>query len=256
MWRLAVGDTLPISAPQSFFSLDLTAPGYLLIAGGIGITPLVSMVQQLTLQLGQRQAAAHARGEALATPPVPVQMLYGARSVDELAYLDVLQAALGDALTVYVGGAPVDFERAISRLAPGGQVYTCGPVPMLEAVKAAWAVSARPVSDLRYETFGSSGKFAAQSFRLKVPRHGLDITVGTDSTLIEALEMAGIACLSDCRRGECGLCVTDVLSIDGQIDHRDVFLSEHEKRSNQRLCICVSRAVGTVTLDSAYRPDR
>ncbi|WP_430407680.1 2Fe-2S iron-sulfur cluster-binding protein [Hydrogenophaga sp.] len=61
--------------------------------------------------------------------------------------------------------------------------------------------------------------------------------------------------MSDCRRGECGLCVMDVLSLDGQIDHRDVFLSEREKRENTRICACVSRVVGSVTLDTAWRAE-
>ena len=61
--------------------------------------------------------------------------------------------------------------------------------------------------------------------------------------------------LSDCRRGECGLCAMDVIAVDGEVDHRDVFLSEHEKKSATRICACVSRAVGTLTLDSAYRAE-
>jgi vanillate O-demethylase ferredoxin subunit len=126
---------------------------------------------------------------------------------------------------------------------------------MLEAVKRAWQNAARPAPDLRYETFGNSGRFATQAFQVKVPRHGLEITVDAGRSLLEALESAGVACLSDCRRGECGLCVTSVLGVDGELDHRDVFLSEHEKQSNTQMCICVSRAVGRVTLDSAFRPD-
>lgn len=241
MWHLGVGDRLSISTPQSHFPLDTSATGYLLVAGGIGITPLVLMAQRL--------GALHRK------TGVPVRMLYGARSEAELAYLPLLQDALGDALTVFTGNAAVDFEGAIAALPVGAQVYTCGPVPMLEAVKRAWHSAQRPVADLRYETFGSSGKYPAQTFQLKVPRHGLDMAVTTGSTVLEALEAAGVACLSDCRRGECGLCVTDILDVQGEVDHRDVFLSEHEKQSNTRICICVSRAVGTLTLDTAYRPD-
>jgi vanillate O-demethylase ferredoxin subunit len=73
--------------------------------------------------------------------------------------------------------------------------------------------------------------------------------------LLDALESAGVETIFDCRRGECGLCAMDVLALDGEIDHRDVFLSEHEKQGNQRICACVSRVVGAVTLDSSYRPD-
>ena len=90
---------------------------------------------------------------------------------------------------------------------------------------------------------------------MRIPRHNLAITVAAGSTLLEALEGAGVQTLWDCRRGECGLCAMDVLAVDGEIDHRDVFLSEHEKQAGSRICACVSRAVGTITLDSAWRPE-
>ncbi|MCY1375767.1 Phenoxybenzoate dioxygenase subunit beta [compost metagenome] len=91
---------------------------------------------------------------------------------------------------------------------------------------------------------------------MRIPRHDLSITVPADCTLLDALDAAGVQTLSDCKRGECGLCAMDVLAVDGEVDHRDVFLSPHEKQASTRICACVSRAVGTLTLDSAYRPDR
>ena len=126
---------------------------------------------------------------------------------------------------------------------------------MLEALKRAWQAAGRPIADLRFETFGSSGRLATQSFEVRIPRHDLTITVPADCTLLDALDAAGVQTLSDCRRGECGLCAMDVLAIDGEIDHRDVFLAEHEKHEGRRICACVSRAVGTLTIDSAWRPD-
>jgi vanillate O-demethylase ferredoxin subunit len=134
-------------------------------------------------------------------------------------------------------------------------MYVCGPVPMLDAARHAWEAAGRPAADLRYETFGNSGRFAPQAFRVRIPRHTLDIMVPAGCSLLDALEQAGVEAVSDCRRGECGLCTLDVLALDGEIDHRDVFLSEHEKQGNTRLCACVSRVVGSVTLDSSYRPD-
>ncbi len=242
LWRLTLGDRLNVGVPQNFFPLDTSAPAYLLVAGGIGVTPLVAMAQRL--------------GQLHRQTGVPVRLLYGARSKDELAYLHVLQQALGEeAVTVDATGSGLDLPTAIAELPRGGQVYTCGPAPMLEAVKRAWHAAGLPLQDLRYETFGSSGRLPTQSFQVKVPRHGLDITVAAGSSLLEALESAGVACLSDCRRGECGLCVTSVLGLEGELDHRDVFLSEHEKQRNDRMCICVSRVAGSVTLDSAYRGD-
>lgn len=239
MWQLEVGDRLQVSEPQNHFPLALDAPAYLLVAGGIGITPLLLMAQTLS----QRQA--------------PVRMLYGARSTAELAYLPELQTALGDRLQTAVAeqGEQLDFAAGIAALPAGAHLVVCGPVPMLDAARRAWAAAVRPAADLRYETFGSSGRLAPQAFRVQLPRHALDITVPADGSLLDALEAAGVQTIFDCKRGECGLCTLDVLAVDGEIDHRDVFLSEHEKSNNTRICACVSRAVGTITLDSAWRPD-
>lgn len=239
MWQLAVGDRLQVTAPQNYFALDLNAPAYLLVAGGIGITPLVSMAQTL----GQRGAA--------------VRMLYGARAQAELAFLPLLEAAVGDGLQSFVGerGEQIDFACEITALPQGAQMYICGPVPMLDAARRAWAAAGRPLADLRYETFGNSGRFAPQAFRVQIPRHQMDIMVPADCSLLDALEMAGLQTISNCRRGECGLCTMEVLSVKGEIDHRDVFLSDHEKQTEKRMCICVSRVVGEVTLESAYRPE-
>jgi vanillate O-demethylase ferredoxin subunit len=76
--------------------------------------------------------------------------------------------------------------------------------------------------------------------------------------VLEALEGAGVDVLSDCKRGECGLCALDMLRVEGQVDHRDVFLSGAEKEHGRRLCTCVSRVAGPgalLVLDSAYRSD-
>ncbi|MBX3586921.1 MAG: oxidoreductase [Ramlibacter sp.] len=236
MWQLAQGDRLRISEPQNHFALAWDAPAYLLVAGGIGITPLVGMAQALA-----------ARGAG-------VRMRYAARDAAELAYAHELGACLGDALQT-VTGRRIDFAAEVAALAPGAQMYVCGPAPMLDAARQAWADAGRPQADLRFETFGSSGHLAPQAFRVQIPRHRLDITVPADCSLLDALESAGVQTLSDCKRGECGLCAVDVVAVDGTIDHRDVFLSEHEKQANRRICACVSRVVGSVTLDSAWRAD-
>jgi vanillate O-demethylase ferredoxin subunit len=186
-------------------------------------------------------------------------VLYGARTENELVFAQDLAASLqgvsSAALQLHSGPAPIEFAREINALLPGGQLYACGPVPMLEALKLAWSQAGRPAADLRFETFGSSGRLPTQAFRLQVPRHDVDIMVPSDTTLLEALEQAGVPTIADCRRGECGLCAMDVLSVQGEVDHRDVFLSPQEKAACKRICVCVSRAVGSITLDSAWRPD-
>jgi vanillate O-demethylase ferredoxin subunit len=239
MWRLNVGDRLRITPPQNHFPLDLSAPAYLLVAGGIGITPLVLMAQTLV----QRGAV--------------VQLLYGARTEAELAFSPLLTTSLGDRFKTFVTakGETIDFEASIATLPLGGQLYICGPAPMLDAARRAWALAGHPPANLRFETFGTSGRLAPEAFEVHIPRQNVQLRVAADETLLDALEKAGVQSLSNCRRGECGLCAMDILAIDGEIDHRDVFLSDQEKQENKRLCICVSRVIGTVTLDGAYRPD-
>lgn len=239
MWQLAPGDRLKITEAQNFFPLDLSAPAYLLMAGGIGITPLVSMAQTLA-----------ARGAT-------VRLVLAARTEDEWAFASELRDALGDRLHLVSAASAqtVDFAGEIAALPTGAQLYFCGPVPMLDAARLAWTTAGRPAADLRFETFGSSGRLAPQAFKVQIARQNIEIDVPADCSLLDAIEMAGVQAMSGCRRGECGLCALDVVALDGEIDHRDVFLSEHEKLGNQRICPCVSRVVGRITLDGAYRPD-
>ena len=239
MWRLQAGDRLRITAPQNHFPLDVTAPGYLLVAGGIGITPMVLMAQTLA----QRSAN--------------VRMLFGARSQAELAFYDVLRELLGSSLQTAQADQDeqLEFDKEIAALPQGALMYVCGPLPMLDAARAAWARAGRPLADLRFETFGSSGRFAPEAFQVLIPRHHLNTTVDAQASLLETLEGVGVQAMYGCRRGECGLCAMNVLALDGEIDHRDVFLSEHEKTANQRICVCVSRVLGSVTLESAYVPE-
>lgn len=234
MWQLQVGDTLQISDPLNKFSLDLTAPAYLLIAGGIGITPLLSMAGLLA----QRGAN--------------VAMLYGARDAQELAYLDELRSTLGNRLHIALSRS-MDVSSAIAALPEQAQTYVCGPTGMLNAVRAVWLAQQRSASLLRFETFGSSEN--ARAFTVKLPRHDLSFEVSPQLSLLDALEQQGVAALSGCRKGECGLCILPVLALEGSIEHRDVFFSQHEKQSNAQICVCVSRVNGIITLDSAYRPD-
>ncbi|MEP6876532.1 MAG: PDR/VanB family oxidoreductase [Burkholderiales bacterium] len=240
MWSLETGAELNVGEPNNHFELPLTAKQYLLVAGGIGITPIVGMAQMLS-----------ARG-------ADVRMLYAARSAAEFALKDVLDSALGERLQTFAddAGQRIAFADEIARLRPDALLLMCGPLPMLDGVRAAWAQTDRPPANLRFETFGNSGAAANEAFWVKLPRHGALLQVPADRTLLDVLNDAGIDTLFDCRRGECGLCAVDVVEAHGRIDHRDVFLSAHEKQANQRLCACVSRVSGGgLVLDSAYRPD-
>ncbi|WP_414474069.1 PDR/VanB family oxidoreductase [Microvirga sp. M2] len=238
MWNLAPGAHLTISTPGNHFPLSRGRPEYLLLAGGIGITPVFTMAL------------------ALAEAGARFRLLYACRRRQDLAFADELRERIGDRLEVFLdeAGERVDLDAQIARLAPEGELYVCGPIGMLEAAKRAWRKSGRPVDRLRFETFGNSGRFASQPFTVKIPRLGRELTVLQNQTMLDALEAAGIAMISDCRRGECGLCALHILDVDGVVDHRDVFFSDDEKSENGKLCTCVSRVAGTsITIDTADR---
>src|SRR5262249_3964223 len=238
MWSLQPGGQLTMSTPGNHFELNRHAPEYLLIAGGIGITPIFTM----TLAL------AHAGAK--------FRLLYACRRRQDLALADELSRAIGDRLGIFIDedGGRIDLDGEIAKLAPGGELYVCGPIGMLEAAKRAWAASGRPVDQLRFETFGNSGRFASETFTVRIPRLGREIVVSAHETMLDALEAAGIDMIFDCRRGECGLCALPILSVDGTVDHRDVFFSDDEKASNAKLCTCVSRVVGgSITVDTGDR---
>lgn len=239
MWSLREDAQLTISSPRSHFAIDYGRPDYLVIAGGIGITPMVGM--------------AH----ALARSGAPLRMMYGARRRDELAFADDLRAVLGDRLQTFVSGEGqrLDLRAALSSLAPGGIAAVCGPLPLLDEARKLWREFGRPHADLRYETFGSSGTLAAEPFRLRIAQSGEEIIVPETQSILDALEDAGIGVISDCRRGECGVCALNIVAVDGAVDHRDVFFSDHQKQENNKLCACVSRAIGTITVDTLLRPD-
>jgi len=238
MWSLKPGAQLTISTPGNHFDLGRGRPEYLLLAGGIGITPIYTMAI------------------ALADIHADFRMLYACRRREDAALADELRERIGDRLQMFVDedGGRVDLDSEIARLAPGGELYVCGPIGLLEAAKRVWQQSGRPVDQLRFETFGNSGRFASQPFKVKIPRLNLVVDVPQNQTMLDALETAGVGMISDCRRGECGLCALHILEVDGIVDHRDVFFSDEEKAANTKLCTCVSRvAGGSITIDTADR---
>lgn len=240
MWALQPGARLTISRPASHFELATAAPEVLLLAGGIGITPLIGMAEAL-----QRRDARF-------------RLLYAGRSRAAMAYLPELEAVLGAALLVQAedeAGRP-DLPAIFAALAPGAEVYVCGPMGLLAAARNAWAAAARPPASLVFETFGTSGHTEPRAFTVRIPRLARDVMVPADASMLEALEAAGVGVLSDCRRGECGLCALDVLAVEGSIDHRDVFFSDRQHAEGRRICACVSRlAGGTITIDPPWRGD-
>ena len=239
MWSLVPGATAELTVPENRFELSWRGAPCLLLAGGIGITPIYGMALALL-----------ARG-------TPFRMVYGGRTRAGMAFADELGRALGERLEIFAAneGRRVDVAAEIAALDPDAALYVCGPIGMLNAVRSAWAEAGRPIGRLRYEVFGDSGEFAEAPFRVEVPGRHVTIEVRPDQTLLQALLGAGVDMIYDCERGECGLCAVEVLEHDGAIDHRDVFLSEEEKHAGRRMCACVSRlAGGKAVIDVGYRP--
>ena len=239
MWSLKPGARLGITLPSSLLAMDWTRRNHCLVAGGIGITPIIGAAQALA----RRDAA--------------VTLHYAVRSRQDAAYLDLLASLLGDRLKLYAGneGPRLDLDSVFASLPDDSMALVCGPMRMLDAARHAWSAAGRPLADLRYETFGSSGRLPTESFRVRLKDEGVEIEVPRDRSMLDALSDAGFEVMSDCRRGECGVCALDLVACEGEIDHRDVFFSEHQKRDSRKICACVSRARGTITVDVLHRPD-
>jgi ferredoxin-NADP reductase len=241
MWSLQPGARLPVAHPECDFPLTYGTPHYLLIAAGVGITPILRMAREL------------------ARTGASLKMLYAARNAQEFAYASELESLLGDRLILLDSslGQTIAIEEEIALLPAGSEVYMCGPIGLMQSVSLAWEATGRSPAQLRFETFGSSGRFAASRFTVKIPRLSREIEVAENQTMLEALCSAGVDMISECRRGECGLCAIDILETDGEVDHRDVFFSAREHGANRKMCTCVSRiSGGSVTVDPAWRGDQ
>jgi ferredoxin-NADP reductase len=230
MHTLAVGDELETTQPLQNFPLRIGAQRYVLLAGGIGITAIVEMAR------------------VLASLGADYRVVYVGRSREVMAYADRLAEEHGDRLVVHVDdeGTPLDVggfvdDVASDTLASNTELYMCGPIRLMDAVRRAWLAAALPPTNLRYETFGNSGWFDPEPFVVRLPELGIETTVGTETTVLDALTAAGADLMYDCRKGECGLCLVDIAGVDGRIDHRDVFLSTGQQERGNRLCLCVSR---------------
>jgi vanillate O-demethylase ferredoxin subunit len=227
---LAVGDEIETTQPLQNFPLRVGAPRYVLLAGGIGITALVEMAR------------------VLASLGAEYRLVYVGRSREVMAYADDLTALHGERLAVHVDdqGTSLDVEALVSSVAgdpfaADTELYMCGPIRLMDAVRRAWLAADLPPTNLRYETFGNSGWFDPEPFVVRLPQLGIETTVGTDTTVLDALTAAGADLMYDCRKGECGLCLVDVATVEGRLDHRDVFLSTAQQERGDRLCLCVSR---------------
>jgi ferredoxin-NADP reductase len=220
---------IDVRGPRNNFELA-PSPKYVflaggIVAGGIGITPLMPMVV----------AAERAGAEW--------EFHYGGRSRTSMAFRDALDAAHGPRVTLHPQDEVglIDLDRILGTPQPDTLVYCCGPEPLLKAVEeccADW-----PSGSLHVERFAPKDvgePVLTGAFEVELATSGLTLTVPPDRSILQVVEEAGIAVLSSCQEGTCGTCETGVL--EGAVDHRDSLLTPEEQAANDTMFICVSRA--------------
>jgi len=229
-----VGDLLEIDGPSNAFPLAPQADRSVLLAGGIGITPLLCMAREL-VGAGRQ-----------------VELHYFGRSPDAMAYRAELQALRGLALHAWVGldvdASVAAMQRCIGNAALGDHLYVCGPAAMLDAALGIAARQGWPADQVHHERFGAApGGAGDEAFTVDLLLSGQRLVVGQQQTLLDALLAHGVDVAHDCRAGICGSCLVPVAG--GQLQHRDTFLTEDDRAGGDLMCACVSRATGVLTLD-------
>lgn len=222
------GQTIEVGEPENLFELDPKAKSFVLIAGGIGITPMMAMARHLLAEDGR-----------------PFKLYYLTRDAESTAFLDELRGPdfAPHATLHHDNGDPAQafdlwpiLEKAGS--ATGRHVYCCGPTPLMDAVRdmsGHW-----PASAVHFESFGGDTKPHAddQPFEVRLEHSGRTCEVPVGVSILEALRAEGIHVPSSCESGTCGSCKTRLL--EGEADHRDLVLLDEEKADH--IMVCVSRA--------------
>jgi cytochrome P450/ferredoxin-NADP reductase len=224
--KLAEGATVRVRGPRNHFPL-VASPRYLFIAGGIGITPILAMIE-----------AAEARG-------ADWNLLYGGRSRASMAFLDRFEGDQRVTLAPRDEGDRLDLPSLLGTPQPGTLVYCCGPSALLDAVEEACA--SWPDGSLHLERFAAkvveASEDALDSFEVECARSGVTVTVAEGTSIFDAVEKAGVEVLGSCMEGICGTCECDVL--EGTPDHRDSVLSKSDRERGDTIMTCVSRSQST-----------
>lgn len=226
--ELQIGSEILVDGPRNLFQVDGDARRHLLVAGGIGITPIVAMTR------------------ALAAKGADWHLLYTGRSREVMAFVEEISGLPAERVTVHaddeVGGF-ADISGIVGGVDEDTVVYCCGPATLMEAVE----ITVPDTSRLRLERFRAPEPVADPetpdgAFEVVINSTGDRVPVDADTSILDALAAAGHEVPSSCTEGICGTCETGVVS--GEIDHRDFLLSDEEKESGCTMCICVSRCRG------------
>jgi ferredoxin-NADP reductase/nitrite reductase/ring-hydroxylating ferredoxin subunit len=219
-------DLLTISEPRNNFPLRRDATRTVLIAGGIGITPLLSMARFLDQS------------------SLPYELHYFVRDEQQVAFKDQLNALRGKVI-FHIGVAVPEVAPTIATLlgphSMAQHVYVCGPGPMLETVRTSATAQGWPDEAIHFEYFKNDKVIDdSSSFEIELARSAMTLQVPAGRTILEVMREAGLTVPSSCEQGACGTCLTTVM--EGEVDHQDVYLNDTEKASNTCMMTCVSRA--------------
>ncbi|MDR8877895.1 PDR/VanB family oxidoreductase [Burkholderia multivorans] len=223
-WK--VGDIIEFDGPRNYFKMDQSGKENILIAGGIGITPIVCMAG------------------AMVDSGIPFQLHYVARDEEAMALTArVLEVAGSAAKLWFDHGKPekgIPIDSIITEWCNGKHVYVCGPSGLIKAVRETCQVKSWPEEMVHFELFYGTTQESEKSISVKLMRSGKVVDVPNDKSILDALLQAGVEVDYDCRIGECGSCAVKVLG--GRPLHRDVCLTTKERESGECMCVCVSWA--------------
>lgn len=225
-----IGMELNVAYPQNHFLMSRQQEAALLIAGGIGITPLKAMAQTLD------------------RVNVPFELHYAGKRPEHMPYLDRLRKALGERLTTYSSeaGQRLKLETLLPNLKTNTHVYVCGPQSLIDYVTLTAAAVGFPQARIHIERFASSTKPNGQAHTVNLAKQNTTIEVGENETFLDALINAEIDVPYSCKTGQCKTCSVPV--VEGEPEHFDACLTEAER--NTHMCLCVSRAkTQAITLD-------
>jgi ferredoxin-NADP reductase len=228
--QVQAGQLLQVSPPLNVFGLGSACDDVVLIAGGIGVTPLVSMAA--ALQGAGRSYALH----------------YSGRSLAHLALLSELRGLVGPSLKVYADETDHKLQRLdlvvlLTRCRPSQPLYVCGPKGMVNAVRENATRLGWHGDDIHYELFSEAAPAPGdQPFEVELVQTGRCLWVPPEKTILDVMLEAGLDPMFDCKRGDCGVCTVEVL--EGEVDHRDNCQSVSERAAGKSIQICISRAKG------------
>ncbi len=228
------GATFQVEGPRNHFPLAETADFIVLLGGGIGVTPMIAMAKRL-----------HALGKDFV-------LHYCTRSSDVTAFAtDLAAAPFADKVVLHFDDQDpqqrLDLARDLPSAHANTHLYVCGPQGFMDWVISTAEAAGHATTNVHREYFSADVDLTGDSFEVECATSGITLTIGPDDTIAKALAKEGIKIEVKCEEGVCGTCITDVL--EGEIEHRDQFLTDEEREDGDQMCACCSRGRGKLVLD-------